>query len=113
MSTRLTPKPAATRYPAVEGCALRIYTEHQGMLSRAAWEALGSPPAIAIEYDDRGYSIVATTLGDAAAIRVYRNRQVSIGVLAAALRGSAFPLRISLEPEYDMESCRLRFGTVA
>ena len=108
MSTRLTPKPANTRYPAVEGMALRVYSAYQGMLTRPAWEALGSPPAIAIEYDDGGYSIVAAALGEEGTIRVYKGRQCSIGVIAEQLRGLAFPVSISLLPEDG----RLRFGDV-
>jgi hypothetical protein len=96
-------------FPTVEGCALRVYSEYQAMLSREAWEALGSPPAIAFETDDGVYSIVPAGLGEDGAIRVYGNRQVSIGVLAAALRGSAFPLRVTLVPEDG----RLRFGEIA
>ena len=118
--TRLTPHPAKTRYPALAGCTLRVYNDYQALLSRPAWEALGSPPAIAIEYDDRGYSIVATTLGDASAIRVYKHRAVSIGVIAAALRGLPRPLTIELEEEHEITSgigfgggiTRLRFGDV-
>jgi hypothetical protein len=115
--TRLTP-PARGNFPAVEGCTLRVYTEHQAMLSREAWEALGSPAAVAIEYDDRGYSIVPVSVEDRDAIRVYRHRKLSIGVIAGALRGSAFPLRIKLERETeqtgpDTYGPRLRFAEVS
>ena len=121
LPTRLTP-PERGNFPKIEGCALRVYTPHQGLLSRSAWEALGSPEAIAIEVNAGGYSIVATTLHDPSAIRVYRHRKVSIGVIAGALKDSEFPLRISLEPERyvvyesgkpDVMLARLRFGNVA
>jgi hypothetical protein len=107
--TRLTPMRRGRGYPAVEGLELRLYNAYQGLLSRAAWEALGSPEAVAIEYDDRGYSIVATTLADASAIRVRRHRTISTGVIAGALKGSVFPLRVTLV----LEDGRLRFGDVA
>lgn len=106
--TRLTP-PRRGQYPEVDGCALRVYSAYQALLSRPAWEALGQPEAVAIEVDERGYSIVATTPADPSAIRLYHHRKLSIGVIAAALKGATFPLRITLVPEDG----RLRFGAVA
>jgi hypothetical protein len=88
---------------------LRVYSEYRGLLSRSAWELLGSPECVAVEVDEIGYSIVPAVRSDRTAIRVYRGRNLSLGVISSALRGSVFPLRISLVPEQG----RLRFGNVA
>jgi|SRR5580692_6822375 hypothetical protein len=105
---RLAP-PRRGTYPAVQGCALRVYSAYQAMISREAWEAIGKPAAIAIEVDAGGYSITAADLTEEGAIKIYGNRQVSIGVIAAALRGLAFPVSIALL----VEDGRLRFGDVS
>jgi hypothetical protein len=119
-TTLLTPRKHGG-FPTIEECALHVYGPYQALISRPAWEYLGSPLAVAIGYDDRGYSIVPVSVEDRDAIRVYRHRKLSIGVIAGALRGSAFPLRITLIEENEIVSgegfgggiTRLRFGDVA
>src|ERR1700674_4285710 len=82
-ATRLIP-PKRGNYPPVDGLALRVYGSYAALLSRSAFEALGSPPAVAVEVDERGYSIVPTTREDRLGIRVYGQRKLSLGVISAA-----------------------------
>lgn len=100
--------PRRGSYEPVEGLELRCYSEHQGMLTRPAWEHLGSPAAVGFTLDPTGYAIVAMELGKPGAIKLHQNRKVSLGVITSALKDAAFPLRITLVPD----GARLRFGRV-
>jgi len=106
--TRLT-RPDTKRHP-IEQSQLRMYNPAIGMLTTAAYEAIGSPEAVAVELAAGGrYSIVAAELGEPEALKVFPHRRLRLGILSAAVRGETFPLVIPLMPARG-EPGRLIFG---
>jgi hypothetical protein len=66
------------------------------MLSMPAWEALGSPSHVAFGYDESGYYIVPGDPQSHLSVKVHKGRHISLGVIASALAGQGFPLKITL-----------------
>jgi hypothetical protein len=75
------------------------------MLSMPAWEALGSPSHVAFGYDESGYYIVPGDPQSHLSVKVHKGRHISLGVIASALAGQGFPLKITLT-EYKADHDR-------
>jgi hypothetical protein len=85
-----------------------VYSSYTGMLSIPAFEALGSPSHVSFGWDEQGYYIIPGEPGSLLSVKVHKGRHVSLGVISAALAGTAFPIRIEL----DVADGMLRFGTI-
>lgn len=100
--------PKQHRKPAITSLSLTVYSRYSGMLSIPAWEALGSPSHVAFGYDDSGYYVVPGDPDSHLSVKVHARRNISLGVIAAALPVASFPLRITL----DVDDTMLRFAKI-
>lgn len=102
-------RPERRTYAPIATAELRLYGPYHARLTVAALEALGSPPAVALELSEGVYSIVGARLGEPDALPILSHQRLSTGILAPAVKGGEFPIAIPLMPA-DGETGRLIFG---